>query len=61
MGLLLVGWTSIGQTAVSVVSGAFLGGVVGVVVGWLIRSVLGRSDPAFAPGPPDLHDPWVDP
>jgi hypothetical protein len=64
MALLVGGWTSLGQTLGSIVSGAFLGTVVSVPIGWVVRSLLGRFAPKGAvelePGPHDLRDPWID-
>jgi ABC-type Fe3+ transport system permease subunit len=64
MALLVAGWTSMGQTLGSIVSGAFLGAVVGVPLGWVVRSLRGRLAWKGAiepePGPHELRDHWVD-
>jgi len=62
--LLLGGWSSLGQVAVSFVSGAFVGAVFSVPLGWMLRtarSKLVRARNKPEPVPADLRDPWVDP
>ncbi len=44
-------------------SGAFFGGMAGVILGWLLRAAFGphaRLKPASASEAAGLHDPWVD-
>jgi hypothetical protein len=63
MALLIAGSASVGQTLVSMVSGAFLGSVVGIPLGWTLRAIRSkvvRSAPPADPAPVDLRDLWVD-
>jgi hypothetical protein len=62
MALLVAGWTTIGQTMASILSGAFLGAAFGVPIGWVVRSIRGHhARKALAePEPSRLHDSWLD-
>ena len=65
MGLLLAGWSTIGQTMASVISGAVVGAVFGVLIGRAARSLRSRlarkAGPEDMRDPANLRDPWIDP